>query len=199
MIVQKGSGRTFFTSDLQLHFHHKNIVKFTKRGIDTTQELHDEWLTGKWNSQVKPGDLVYHLGDFSFAKTYDILAAKVRELNGTKIFLKGNHDDRKNFDRLVQDNLIAAWYDYKEIKIAGNSVVLFHFPIGSWHKQGHGSWHLHGHSHGNYNHSRGKMFDVGIDNAMNEFGSHTFLREGEIELLMQEREVFIADNHRENI
>lgn len=188
---------TWFTSDL--HFSHRNIVKFTKRGIDTTQEQHDQWLTDKWNSQVKPGDLVYHLGDFSFAKNYSDIARTVEQLNGTKIFLKGNHDDRKNFDWLGRDNLIAAWYDYKEIKIAGNSVVLFHFPIGSWHKQGHGSWHLHGHSHGNYNHSRGKMFDVGIDNVMQEFGGHNFLTEADIVKIMASRGVFVADNHRENI
>ena len=49
----------FYTSDL--HFFHRNIVKFTNRGEVTTQENHDEWLVNLWNSQVKAGDLVYAL------------------------------------------------------------------------------------------------------------------------------------------
>jgi calcineurin-like phosphoesterase family protein len=33
--------RTHYTSDL--HFRHKNIVKFTDRGNETTKDEHDEW------------------------------------------------------------------------------------------------------------------------------------------------------------
>ena len=53
-----------YTSDL--HLFHKNIVKFTNRP-DMNVEDHIEWIITLWNSQVKLGDTVYHLGDFCFA------------------------------------------------------------------------------------------------------------------------------------
>lgn len=199
MSTKKGFFMKFFTSDL--HAQHRNIVKFTNRGTETTIEAHDDWLVAKVNERVTDADLLYHLGDFSFAKSYDEIAEFCAKLNGQKIFLKGNHDKRENLNRLVKDGLIQAWYDYKEIKIGDNSVVLFHFPIASWHKQGHGSWHLHGHSHSNLKgeHSQGKILDVGIDNAFTMFGDHFVFSEKDIEYHMEHEEVYIADLHRENI
>lgn len=189
----------YFSSDF--HFSHKNIVKFTDRSVSTDAESHNEWLVSIWNRQVQKGDLVYHLGDFSFAKTYDIIADQVASLNGQKIFIKGNHDDRDVLDRLVKDKLVQAWYDYKEIKIGSNSVVLFHFPIASWHKQGYGSWHLHGHTHSNLKEefSKGRILDVGIDNAYKLYGEHFLFSESDVEYHMQEIPAFISDKHRENI
>jgi calcineurin-like phosphoesterase family protein len=189
----------WFTSDL--HFSHKNIVKFTNRGVETDPVRHDEWLTAKWNNTVQPGDLVYHLGDFSFHRSYEDLASQVQKLNGEKIFLKGNHDSRQWLRQLVKDGLIEAFYEYEEIKIQGNSVVLFHFPIASWHKQGHGSWHLHGHCHGNLKpeFTSGKMLDVGIDNVYNLYGQHKFLSDEDIVRYMEFRQVQVNDSHRENI
>ena len=189
----------YFTSDL--HHKHKNIVKFTNRGVDTTVEDQDDWLVSKVNERVTDADLLYHIGDFSFAKTYDEIAEFCAKLNGQKIFIKGNHDKRENLNRLVKDGLIQAWYDYKEIKIGDNSVVLFHFPIASWHKQGRGSWHLHGHSHGNLKdaHAKGNILDVGIDNSYILYGEHFVFNEKDVEYHMQDNDLYIADNHRENI
>jgi calcineurin-like phosphoesterase family protein len=132
-----------FCSDL--HHQHSRIVEFTNRGEETTQENHTEWLVDVWNKNVTPTDVCYNLGDYSFAKKYDDIAKFTERLNGTKIIIKGNHDRREHLDQLVKDNLIAAWYDYKEIKIGDTPVVLFHFPIASWHRQGYGAYHLHGH------------------------------------------------------
>ena len=188
-----------FTSDL--HHSHRNIVKFTQRGRYTNQAEHDLWLQEVWNREVQKSDLVYHLGDFSFAKHYDEIALFASKLNGQKIFIKGNHDSRENLNRLVKDGLIQAWYDYKEIKLGDTSVVLFHFPITSWHKQGHGSWHLHGHCHGNLKdeHKIGLSLDVGIDNSIQEDNCAGFYTENEISRIMKDKQLQIADNHRENI
>ena len=185
----------WFTSDL--HHMHKRIVEFTNRCKDTTQSEHDDWLIELWNSQVAAGDLVYHLGDFSFGKKYDDIASFLRKLNGQKIFIKGNHDDRKVLDNLAVSGLIQAWYDYKEIKLADKSVCLFHFPISSWHKQGYGSLHLHGHSHGNFTDGKGKILDVGLDSAYNIFGKHRFFSEQSVLEYMQSREVHVADHHKD--
>lgn len=186
-----------FTSDL--HHEHKRIVEFTNRAVDTTQENHTEWLVKVWNKNVSSGDLVYHLGDFSFAKKYDDIALFLLKLNGQKIFIKGNHDKRENLDLMVKDGLIAAWYDYKEIKLQDIPTVLFHFPIASWHRQSHGSWHLHGHSHGNFKDYRGKMLDVGLDSAYNLYGEHKFITEDEVVAFMQHEDIYSADQHRKVI
>lgn len=76
---------------------------------------------------------------------------------------------------------------------------MFHFPIGSWHKQSHGSWHLHGHSHGGYTDRKGKMLDVGIDNAYNLYNDHVFFDLEMISAFMQKREMYTSDKHRENL
>lgn len=188
---------TWFTSDL--HFFHRNITKYTDRNLVTTAEQHDEWLFDLWNSQVKPGDFVYHIGDFAFSKGYDQLARVVSRLNGQKFFIKGNHDNEDHLDRLLEDHLIVKWKHYKEIKIGETPTVLFHFPISSWHRQSHGSWHLHGHCHSNLKemHTNGKMLDVGIDNAYKLTGKHQFFTEQMITEYMQGREMHVADEHRQ--
>lgn len=185
--------KTLYTSDL--HFHHRNIVKYTNRGVDTTQENHDKWLIDIWNSQVNKGDLVWHLGDFSFSRNVMDIEKILHRLNGIKHFIKGNHDDRKVLDMLKKNNSISWLGDYKETKIAGNSTVLFHFAIANWHKQHHGSFHLHGHSHGSYVLDDGKILDVGLDSAYNIFGEHKFFREEDVLEYMQQRNVVVNDHH----
>lgn len=185
--------KTWFTSDL--HFLHKRIVEFTNRGKDTTTELHDEWLTDYWNSTVDRGDRVFHTGDFSFGSKYEQVASQLRKLNGQKFLIKGNHDSQKILDQLKKDNLIQNWKHYDEIKVAGVSTCLFHFPITAWHRQYYGAWHLHGHCHGNYNPEKGKILDVGLDQSYNLYGKHVFFDEEMLEAYMETREVHVADHH----
>ena len=187
-----------FTSDL--HFGHNRIVEFTNRAVDCgSQSNHTQWLIDLWNTEVSAGDVVYHLGDFSFFKKYEDVAGVACQLKGNKIFIKGNHDRREHLDQLVKDDLITAWYDYKEIKLGDTSVVLFHFPIASWHKQGYGSYHLHGHCHGNFKDSHGKMLDVGIDSMYNLYGKYGFVDENQIHEIMKEKELYLADQHRKDL
>lgn len=184
-----------FTSDL--HHMHKRIVEFTNRGKDTTQDNHTEWLTEVWNKNVTSCDLVYHLGDFSFANDYDKIAKFTQQLNGQKIFIKGNHDKREHLNQLVKDGLVQAWYDYKEIKLQDIATVLFHFPVSAWHRQGYGALHLHGHCHGNHADNKGKILDVGLDSAYNIFGKHKFFTEQDVIDLLKEKQIYISDHHKE--
>lgn len=185
---------TYFTSDL--HFHHRNICKFTNRQEVVQQEHHTEWLIDIWNSAVKKSDKIWHLGDFSFATKYEEIAATVKKLQGQKFFIKGNHDRSEVLEQLKKDNLIQNYYHYKEIQFGGTTACLFHFPIASWHKQNYGSWHLYGHSHGNFTEGKGKMLDVGIDSAYNITGRHEFFSEEDIANYMKHTDVYVADNHR---
>lgn len=182
---------TYFTSDI--HHRHKRIVEFTNRGTDTTQESHDEWLVEIWNKQVRKSDIIWHLGDFSFSSNYDEIENFVRRLSGQKFFVKGNHCDAKIMNKLQEKNLIN-FYDYKEIRLGKQALILFHFPIAAFHKQAYGSWHLHGHSHGNYVIPKGKILDVGLDSAYNIYGKHRFFTEQDIEEYMAKREVQVVDH-----
>ena len=174
-----------FCSDL--HHMHSRVVEYTNRGVYTTQENHTEWLIDIWNKNVTKGDICYSLGDYSFAKKYEDIAKFTKQLNGTKIFIKGNHDRREYLDQLVRDGLVTAWYDYKEIKIGETAACLFHFPVKHWHKQAYGSWHLHGHLHGAPSGLDGKVLDVGVDNAYNLYGQHKFFNEEDIAQIMKEK------------
>lgn len=184
----------FFTSDL--HFNHKNIVRFTSRDMYTTQEDHDMWLTQLWNSQVKTGDLVYHLGDFSFSHSPYTLRQILARLNGSKVMIVGNHDDYRALVSLQGLHGIAKVVHYDEVVIRDKKAMLFHYPIGSWKNQKHGSYHLHGHCHGNYTQTRGRMLDVGLDNAIGQFGKAKFFTESEIYDYMEAIPVATTDSHR---
>lgn len=89
--------KIYVTSDL--HFGHKNIIKFENRPYKDVEEM-TEGLINNWNSVVTANDLVYILGDFSFMgkrKTEEVL----KRLRGKKILIKGNHDYyvKGDFDR----------------------------------------------------------------------------------------------------
>lgn len=185
---------TYFTSDL--HFHHKNVCKYTRRHEVVQQEHHEEWLIDIWNSTVKRSDKIWHLGDLTFLTKYEDIAVLVKKLNGQKFFIKGNHDRTKVLDALKKDGLIQNWYQYEEIKISATPVCLFHFPIASWHKVGYGAWHLHAHCHGSYTTGKGKILDVGIDSAYSVTGKHKFFSEEDIINYMSHRQIKTVDHHR---
>src|SRR6056297_2500022 len=84
------------------HFFHSNILKFTDsttgkliRGsrFDSVEEM-NECMLDNWNSVVKPGDKVYHLGDVFIGPKEDFQKFWPK-LNGGKRLIVGNHDDIK--------------------------------------------------------------------------------------------------------
>lgn len=178
--------KTLYTSDL--HFSHKNIVKFTERGKVTTAEDHDAWLKALWNSQVGKDDIVVHVGDFSFKHNTPAMVDLLCTLKGRKIFVLGNHDDEKvmNIAAGVPETQVVKVTHYLRHSLCGQfslkqKLEIFHYPIGSWRDQSHGSWHLHGHSHGNYaDADKGKILDVGLDSAYKILGEHRFFTEDDI-------------------
>src|SRR5687767_6005129 len=81
---------TFFTSDT--HWGHKNIIKFCSRPYASVEEM-DEAMITNWNDRVRPGDTVYHLGDFTFYRREDQQRRIIDSLNGNIKLILGNHDD----------------------------------------------------------------------------------------------------------
>jgi len=99
-------------------------------------EEHDEHIVAKWNNTVRPDDKVYHLGDVAMhARFLPILD----RLNGTKVLIKGNHDNGK----------LSQYMQYfKDVRATHvmDRVVLSHVPL---HPYVFERWkaNIHGHTH----------------------------------------------------
>ena len=129
----------YFTSDL--HFGHKNIIRFDNRPFATIEEMDDE-LIKRWNNKVTKDDTVYILGDISWHnddRTYEIL----KQLNGHKRLIKGNHDKLHSKVK----NCFESIKDYDEIIVDGKQLILSHYPIHMYNHQFRGGIMLFGHVH----------------------------------------------------
>lgn len=119
------------------HFGHKNILNFEaeKRPFKTIEE-HNQSLVEKWNSVVKPNDLVIHLGDVAWGlKDLQLLG----QCNGRKKLVKGNHDKFKAAQYLEYFEDLYGVYTL-------NDIVMTHIPIPP---EDFRRWkvNLHGHYH----------------------------------------------------
>lgn len=173
----------WFTADM--HFHHNNIIKLSNRPFSNLSEMHEHFIA-EWNKRVKPTELVYVLGDFSFANV-DATKLILDRLLGHKILVKGNHDAP------AHKCLAAGFQEVHEniyIQLDGKKIFLSHFPyhpmtyyeknpdgsvtIHYW-AAGHDqrylhkrivddgqSWLLHGHVHKSWK-QNGRQINVGVD------------------------------------
>lgn len=183
----------WFTSDL--HFGHKNIIKFCPetRPYKSVEHM-NESLIDTWNNRVESGDHIYVLGDFAFCtkgQLVDILA----QLNGHIHIVLGNHDNiiRTNKNNLRDMGLVCSIKDYEEVNHYGIKIVLSHYAMRVWNGSHRGQWHLYGHSHGTLP-ARGRSCDVGIDNKdipANGGPIHV----SQIEEFMVKRPIYHEDYH----
>jgi calcineurin-like phosphoesterase family protein len=131
----------FLVSDT--HFGHNNICKFLDnqgnkvRPWDTAQEM-DEEMIKRWNSVVKPGDKVYHLGDVVINRK---ALNTLYRLNGDKVLIKGNHDIFKLQDYTEHFRDIRAYH-------VMNGCILSHVPVHVDTLARFGA-NIHGHLHQN--------------------------------------------------
>jgi len=122
--------RTFLTSDL--HLNHRNIIRYCNRPFRDVHEM-NQALIANWNETVRPEDTVYFIGDLC-SRSDPLLW--LRELNGHKILIKGNHD------RHIPTHFTIH---YEIINIDGLSLFLVHNPHDAppdWD-----GWVIHGHKH----------------------------------------------------
>ena len=129
--------RYWFTADY--HLGHANIIKYCKRPFLKEGDLDNK---GQWvskeiankrvdqmnntiirnhNERVKPGDVVFHIGDFCFKNTINgkpgegvpITAIEwEKKLNGKIIFLKGNHD-KNNSNKTIIEGMVIRYGGYQ--------------------------------------------------------------------------------------
>lgn len=134
---------TFFISDT--HFGHKNIIKYCDRPFCSVDVM-DQTMIRRWSTLVNDDDVVYFIGDFSFAsqeRTREILG----QLPGHKHLIMGNHDEPRSKQfwldagfETVQDEL------HLFIPELARTVLLKHHPIYF----NHSGVQFHGHVHNKY-------------------------------------------------
>lgn len=149
----------WFTSDT--HFGHANVIRYSDRPFDDVEEM-NEIMIRNWNAIVRPGDLVYHLGDFAFTRPEQ--ATKIaKRLMGQKYLVWGNHDKALRKDK----DFMAQWIwakDIADIKVGDQRIVLCHYAMLTWNQSHRGAWNLHGHSHGSLKEDPHSLrVDVGVD------------------------------------
>lgn len=178
----------WFISDT--HWNHANIIKYCKRPFASIGEMNEK-LIENWNARVKPGDSVYHLGDFALKVSQQEVENLVRRLNGQIHLIWGNHD-QKNKSVLKATNF-AEKVPYKELKIGDLKIVMCHYPFLTWNRAHHGSWDLHGHSHGNLPRDpNARRVDVGVD-----CWNYSPVSFDEIRVEMEKVQFKPVDHHRE--
>ena len=137
--------QTFIISDH--HWGHSNITKFEPYRLKRSNELGygdntEKMMIDRWNSVVKPNDVVLYLGDFCFS--FD--EKTVSQLNGRKYLILGNHDrphqERDKHFEFVFRGLYIEYNDYclelhrddkrfsGLIKVINDTQILFsHYPM----------------------------------------------------------------------
>ena len=176
----------WFTSDT--HYWHKNIIQYSKRPFANLTEMH-AGLIERWNAVVQPEDVVYHLGDVSFAgkgHTLQVLC----QLRGRIRFLRGNHDRQL----VLRPGLDEDLGSYHELTYHNQRLVLCHYPLLTWNKGHHGAWMLHGHCHGNLDelNEGTTRLDVGVDSRHAPYAPLSF---NDVSAIMMARSYKSVDHH----
>lgn len=135
----------FLISDT--HFGHVKMLTFLKkdnvtpvRSFKSVEEM-DETMIQNWNSVVKHGDRVYHLGDVTFnRKSY--LNNISKRLNGRICLIVGNHDKFTDKEFMASFDDVRYWTPIKDHKI-----FAAHIPIMPSQFRGKCTRQVHGHIH----------------------------------------------------
>lgn len=154
--------RLFLTSDP--HFGHGNIIKYCNRPFKSKDEM-NQVLVSNWNSKVPKNGITFIVGDFAFLHVDESLAF-LKQLNGDKILISGNHDEHNLRDERFR-KAFTGIYDLVDLKVYGkgkavDNIVVCHYPISSWNRKFHGSKMFHGHCHGTHRIVHNQI-DVGVD------------------------------------
>ncbi len=124
------------------HFYHENIITYENRPFKDANEM-NQIIINNHNKVIKKRDKVFILGDFALTskeKTIDT----VKQLNGYKILIMGNHDKSRSFTFWQ----LAGFQEvYRYPIIIGNNVILSHEPIYDIDTNLSMYINIHGHIH----------------------------------------------------
>lgn len=145
MQLQESDGRIWFSSDL--HFNHNKGFLFEPRGFQSIEE-HDAKIIENWNSVVAPDDIVFLLGDLMMGANYENGIKKIKQLNGLKFHIRGNHDTDNKIEQYatIPNYNCLGWAEtliYKKWRF-----FLCHYPtmINNYPPESK-KFCLHGHTH----------------------------------------------------
>lgn len=193
----------FYFSDP--HYNHKNICRGVSkwpdldkstRPFETLEEMNDALVNGV-NSIVREDDILICTGDWAFnAKSAIEYRSRIKCKNVHLIY--GNHDKYIFKDKTIQ-GMFSSVQPYKEVRVNGEKVCLFHYKQMIWNMSHRGAYHLYGHSHSNLEHVvNGRSMDVGVDNAYKLLGEYRPFSHEEIVDLLKGRKIEIVDHHGES-
>ena len=106
------------------HFGHRNIIEYCDRPFKDTVQMNMA-IRDNWNSTVKDGDVVYHLGDVYMGwNEPQEIGPFLSSLKGRKRLILGNHDNGK--DQILQRAFqkIMIWRMFPEF-----GLLLTHVPV----------------------------------------------------------------------
>ena len=142
-------GEIFLTGDT--HFCHNQAFLYGPRGCSSVEEMNEK-IIENWNVVVKPGDIVYHLGDTILNDNEKGIEC-FKRLNGEIFLIFGNHDTQNRMNALFdacRDKLRGGWYAW-QFRYNKYSIYLSHYPtLTANFDEKHFSQHVinfHGHTH----------------------------------------------------
>lgn len=131
--------RRFVTSNLQLG--RPSAIEIYNRPFDNVDEM-TEGLIERWNSVVKDGDLVYHLGNFAWdPKTAQHAMSK---LKGTIWFIPGEYDDA--IIELAGKGMLinGAKVERQIMPLHKMKSTISYWPLGKWPGANEDYWSIIG-------------------------------------------------------
>ena len=132
-----------FTADT--HFGHENIIKFCNRPFENVEEM-DRVLAENWNHRVCANDDIYILGDFCYRNDVSQAIDLLKNLNGRKHLIAGNHDMKYLKNQEFREQFVEVEY-MLTISVDNTRIVLCHYPIAEWDGFFRGTYHIYGHIH----------------------------------------------------
>lgn len=175
----------WFIADL--HLDHQFVLGLRQKeyNFDFYSSLSSwqEYIVDKIMSLTRKGDDVYHLGDFAFHKPN--MAKFKQQMPGRNHWLiRGNHDPPFFACEAIFGK--GKVRDMMDVKCAGQSTVLCHYPMAMWNKSHYGSYLLYGHVHNMRTKTLDRVFpgrrslDVGPESLYNALGEVRPINENEV-------------------
>jgi len=122
------------------HFNHRNCLNFRDSATNdlirpgfTDVNHMNEHMIERWNSVVKPGDKVYHLGDVFFGDREEFKKLWPK-LHGSKRLIVGNHDDIPFLSSGGFFQKVQMWRQFNEFGLMLSHVPLHESSLLRWPK-----------------------------------------------------------------
>ena len=161
------------------HFNHNQPFLYEPRGFTNVKDM-NETIIERWNSLVKPEDIVYHLGDVIMGDLNAGLPL-VKSLNGHIKLALGNHDTPQRV-AAFSEFFDEIQFGYR-LKIGKKVLYLAHYPMLTGNFDNSKTYSIHGHTHSPYYFTEGydlmfnvccdatSCFPLSIEDIINEFNA----------------------------